>query len=133
MASTMKQLELGRSIAAFLRGYRAVDTYMLLVQFSPDADRSFMAQLLGDMKAYQPVRVMMNTIVNRNNWTQSTSRSWVLKHPPKPLLHGTLTVLVVWTQGAGEDTARVVASFFGSWTNWHAEPHMCSDAGCSYA
>ena len=32
-----------------------------------------------------------------------------------------------------EDTALVVASFFGCRTIWHAELHMWSDARCSYA
>ena len=103
------------------------------VLFAPDTDRCFLAQLLGGMKAYELVHVMTNAILNRNNWTQSTSRSRDVKRPSKPLRHDTLTVFVGWTQGAGEDTARVVASFFGWWTNWHAEPHMWSDAGCSYA
>ena len=91
-----------------------------------------MAQLLGGMKAYGLVHVMTNTILNRNNWTHSTSWSRDVKRLPKPLRHDTLTVFVGWTHGAGEDTARVVASFFGCWTNWHAKPHMWSDARCSY-
>ena len=64
-----EQLELGRSIASFLRGYRLVDTYRLLVQFSLDADGRFLAQLLEGMKAYELVHVMTNTILNRHNWT----------------------------------------------------------------
>ena len=44
-----EQLELGRSIASFLGGFRPLDTYHLLIQFLPDTDRRFIAQLLGGM------------------------------------------------------------------------------------
>ena len=76
---------------------------------------------------------MMHTILNRNNCTHSASRTTDVKRPPKPLRHDTVTVLVGFTEGVGEDAARVVASFFGSWTNGHAELHMWSNADCSYA
>ena len=42
-------------------------------------------------------------------------------------------MFVGWTQGAGDDTAKVVASFFGCWSSWKIEPNMWSDAGCTYA
>ena len=128
-----EQLELGRSIASFLKGFRPVDSYRLLVQFHPDADRRLIAQLLKGMKSYELVHVMTNVILNRNNWTQSTSRSRDIKRPPKPTRHDTTTVFVGWTQGAGDDTAKVVASFFGCWTSWKPEPNIWSDAGCTYA
>ena len=128
-----EQLELGRSIASFLKGFRPVDSYRLLVQFHPDADRRLIAQLLKGMKSYELVHVMTNVILNRNNWTQSTSRSRDIKRPPKPTRHDTTTVFVGWTQGAGDDTAKVVASFFGCWTSWKPELNMWSDAGCTYA
>ena len=63
------QPELGRSIASFLGGYRPLDTYRLLVQFLPDADRRFIAQLLGGMKAYELVHLMTNIVLNHNKWT----------------------------------------------------------------
>ena len=85
------------------------------------------------MKSYELVHVMTNVILNRNNWTQSTSRSRDMKRPPKPTRRDTTTVFVGWTQGAGDDTAKVVASFFGCWTSWKPEPNMWSDAGCTYA
>ena len=47
-----EQLELGRSIASFLKGFRPVDSYRLLVQFHPDADRRLFAKLLKGMKSY---------------------------------------------------------------------------------
>ena len=128
-----EQLELGRSIASFLKGFRPVDSYRLLVQFHPDADRRLIAQLLKGMKSYELVHVMTNVILNRNNWTQSTSRSRDIKRLPKPTRHDTTTVFVGWTQGAGDDTAKVVTSFFGCWTSWKLEPNMWSDAGCTYA
>ena len=128
-----EQLELGRSIASFLKGFRPVDSYRLLVQFHPDPDRRLIAQLLKGMKSYELVHVMTNVILNRNNWTQFTSRSRDIKRPPKPTRHDTTTVFVGWTQGARDDTAKVVASFFGCWTSWKPEPNMWSDAGCTYA
>ena len=128
-----EQLELGRSIASFLNGFRPVDSYRLLVQFHPDADRRLIAHLLKGMKSYELVHVMTNVILNRNNSTQSTSRSRDIKRPPKPTRHDTTTVFVGWTQGAGDDTAKVAASFFGCWTSWKPEPNMWSDAGCTYA
>ena len=76
---------------------------------------------------------MTNVILNRNNWTQSTSRSRDIKWPPKPTRNDATTVFVGWTQGAGDDTAKVVASFFGCWSSWKREPNMWSDAGCTYA
>ena len=42
-------------------------------------------------------------------------------------------MFVGWTQGAGDDTAKVVASFFGCWSSWKPEHNMWSDAGCTYA
>ena len=84
-----------------------------MVQFHPDADRRLIAQLLKGMKSYELVHVMTNVVLNRNNWTQSASRSRDIKQPPKPLRNDTLTIFVGWTQGAGEDTAKAVASFFG--------------------
>ena len=128
-----EQLELGRSIASFLKGFRPVDSYRLLVQFHPDADGRLIAQLLKGIKSYELVHVMTNVILNRNNRTQSTSRSRDIKRPPKPTRHDTTTVFVGWTQGAGDDAAKVVASFFGCWTSWKPEPNMWSDAGCTYA
>ena len=128
-----EQLELGRSIASFLKGFRPVGSYRLLVQFHQDADRRLIAQLLEGMKSYELVHVMTNVILNRSNWTQSTSRSRDIKRPPKPTRHDTTTVFVGWTQGAGDDTAKVVASFFGCWTSWKPEPNMWRDAGCTYA
>ena len=108
-----------------------MDSYRLLVQFHPDADRRLIAQLLKGMKSYELVHVMTN-VINRNNLTQSTSRPRDIKRPPKPTRHDTTTVFVRWTQGAGDDTAKVVASFFGCCTSWKPEP-MWSDAGCTYA
>ena len=128
-----EQLELGRSIASFLKGFRPVDSYRLLIQFHPDAHRRLIAQLMKDMKSYELGHVMTNVILNRNNWTQSTSRSRDIKRPPKPTRSDATTVLVGWTQGAGDDTAKVVASFFGCWSNWKPEPNMWSDAGCTCA
>ena len=127
-----EQLELGPSIVSFLRGYRPADTYMLLVRFSLPADRRFLAQLHRGKKAYELVHVT-NAIPNRNNWTQSTSRSREANHPPKPLGHNTLTVFVGWPQGVGEDMARGLASFVKGLTNWHGNPHMWSDTGWWYA
>ena len=106
------QLELGRSITAMLRGYRPIDSYRLLVQFQPEADRRFIAQLLKGMKSYELVHVMTNVTLNRNNWTQSASRSRDIQRPPWPLRHDATTVFIGWTQEAGEDTAKVVASFY---------------------
>ena len=74
-----EQLELGRSIASFLKGFRPVDSYGFLIQFHPDAERRLIAQLLKGMKSYEVVHVMTNVILNRNNWTQSTSRSKDIK------------------------------------------------------
>ena len=125
-----EQMELGRSIASFLKGFRQVDSYRLLIQFHPNADRRLIAQLLKGMKSYELVHVMTNVILNRNNWKQSTSRSTDIKRPPKPTRQ---TVFVGWTQGAGDDTAKVVASFFGCWSSWKPKPNMWSDAGCTYA
>ena len=85
------------------------------------------------MKSYELVYVMTNVILNRNNWTQSTSRSRDNKRPPKPTRSDATTVIVGWTQGAGDDTAKVVASFFGCRSSWKPEPNMWSDAGCTYA
>ena len=76
---------------------------------------------------------MTNVILNRNNWTQSTSRSRDIKRPPKPTRYDATIVSVRRTQGAGDDTAKVVASFFGCWSSWKTEPSMWSDAGCTYA
>ena len=128
-----EKLELGRSIAAFLKGFRPVDTYRLLIQFHPNADRRLIAQLLKGMKSYELVHVMTNVILNRNNWTQSTSRSRDIKRPRKPTRYQATTVFVGWIQGAGDDTAKVVASFFGCWSSWKSAPNMWSDAGCTYA
>ena len=128
-----EQLELGRSIASFLKDYRLVDSYRLLIHFHPDADRRLIAQLLKGMKSYEPVHVITNVILHRNNWTQSTSRSRDIKRPPKRTRSDATTVFVGWTQGAGDATAKVVASFFGSWSSWKPEPNMWSDAGCTYA
>ena len=85
------------------------------------------------MKSYELVHVMTNVILNRNNWTQPTSRSRDIKRPPKPTRSDAMTVFVGWTQGAGDDTPKVVASFFGCWSSWKPEPNMWSDAGCTYA
>ena len=85
------------------------------------------------MKSYELVHVMTHVILNRNNWTQSTSRSRDIKRPPKPTRSDATTVFVGWTQGARDDTAKVVASFFGCWSSWKPEPNMWSDAGCTYA
>ena len=46
-----EQLELGRSIASFLKGFGPIDSYRLLIQFHPDADRRLIAQLLKGMKS----------------------------------------------------------------------------------
>ena len=89
-----EQLELGQSITSFLCRYWPVHTYRLLVLFSLDVDWRFLAQLPGGMKAYEPVHVMKNTILNRNNWTQSANRSRDVKRPPKPLCHNTPTIFV---------------------------------------
>ena len=78
-------------------------TYRLLVQFSPDADRC--SATARGMKANELVRVMTNTILNRNR-TRSTTRS------PKPLRHDTLTVFMGWTHGARKDIAQSVESLF---------------------
>ena len=128
-----EQLELERSIASFLKGLRPVDSYRLPIQFHPDADRRLIAQLLKGMKTYELVHVMTNVILNRNNWTQSTSRSRDIKRPPEPTRSDATTVFVGWTQGAGDDTAKVVASFIGCWSSWKPEPNMWSNAGCTYA
>ena len=128
-----EQLELRRSIASFLKGFRPVDSCRLRVHFHPDADRRLIAQLLKGMKSYELVHVMTNVILNRNNRTQSMSRSRDTKRPPKPTGSDATTVFVGWTQGASDDTAKVVASFFGFWSSWKPEPNMWSDAGCTYA
>ena len=65
---------LGRNIASFIRGSHRVDTPSVLITFSPDADRRFIAKLLGGMKSFELVHVMTNTILNDNDWTQSASR-----------------------------------------------------------
>ena len=44
---------------------------------------------------------------------ESTSCSRDIKCPPKPTRNDATTVFVGWTQGAGDNTAKVVASFFG--------------------
>ena len=128
-----EQLELGRSLASFLEGFRTIDSYRLLIQFHLDADRRLIAQLLKGMKSYQLVHVMTKVILNRNNWTQSSSRSRDIKRPHKPTKSDATTVFVGGTQGAGDDTAKVVASFFGCWSSWKLEPNMWSDTGCTYA
>ena len=112
-----EQLELGRSIASFLKGFRPIDSYRLQIQFHPYANRRLIAQLLKGMKSYELVHVMTNVILNRNNWTQSTSCSRDIKRPPKPTRSDARTVFVGWTRGAGDVTAKVVASFFGCWSS----------------
>ena len=84
------------------------------------------------MKSYELVHVMTNVILNCNSSTQPTSRSRDIKRPPQPTRSDATTVFVGWTQGAGDDTAKVVASFFGCWSNWMPERNMWSDAGCTY-
>ena len=63
----MEQLELGRSIASFFKGFKPVDSYRLLIHFHPDADPHLVAQLLKGMKTYELVHVTTNVIVNGNN------------------------------------------------------------------
>ena len=41
-----------------------MDTRRLPVQLSPDADKHFLAQLLGGMKAVEHLHVMTNIILN---------------------------------------------------------------------
>ena len=80
-----EQLELGRSIASFLKGFRPVDSYRLLIQFHRDADRRLNAQLLKGMKSYDLVDVrtnVTNLILHRKKRTQSATRFRDIKRPP---------------------------------------------------
>ena len=52
----------------------SIDSSRLMVQFSADADRRLLAQILKQMKSYEPLHVMTNTLLNENNWIQSATR-----------------------------------------------------------
>ena len=82
-----EQLELGRSITSFLKGFTPVDSYPLLIQFHRDADRRLIAQLLKGMKSYELVHVMTIVILNRNNWPQSLGADMMTERVIREINH----------------------------------------------
>ena len=69
------------------------------------------------MKSYELVHVMTNVILNRNNWTLSTSRPRDTKQPPKPTRSDATTVFV-HTHIEGTSSGGGLGGGSGPKTRW---------------